>query len=330
MYSAVVNSPETELSAEINAVITTISVLDTSKLAAAPGLLTIGSDDTAETVRYEGISGNDLTGCTRGFEGTAKAWAVGAKAARYFAAYDHNTFRTNIEDVYALASAAETPAGAQTKVDTLAGLGNTKTVKQLDDALIMHLVETATLTTKGHTQLSSSVTSASEVEAATPKAVKTAMDRADAAFQSGANVKNDVVDVINAKGGSASTSDDWSTLVAKLGQLSSGIQVVTGTTTTNLSATISNLAIKPFAIVLFGDVTSKSHSSGTALARGSVIAYKNDTSFIAPDYLLAEGGLSGIMQFSSVVFGINSINYTLTIGVNTSTGAPRKYYIFGT
>lgn len=38
----------------------------------------------------------------------------------------------------ATANAAETPAGAQVKVDTLAGVGNTKTVKQLDDVVTTH------------------------------------------------------------------------------------------------------------------------------------------------------------------------------------------------
>lgn len=38
---------------------------------------------------------------------------------------------------------AETPAGAQAKVDALAGVGNTKTVKQLDDEVTAHLADFA-------------------------------------------------------------------------------------------------------------------------------------------------------------------------------------------
>ncbi|WP_159081882.1 hypothetical protein [Paenibacillus sp. CAA11] len=124
MYSAVVNSPETELAADISATDTTITVLDASKLAAAPNLFTIGADETAETVKYTGISGNKLTGCVRGFNGTAKAWVAGASVARYFTAADHEAFRENITDldgrlesVKAIADTAETPAGAQAKAD---------------------------------------------------------------------------------------------------------------------------------------------------------------------------------------------------------------------
>lgn len=49
-----------------------------------------------------------------------------------------------IDDFNALTAAdigAETPAGAQAKVDALAGVGNTKTVKQLDDEVTTHLAD---------------------------------------------------------------------------------------------------------------------------------------------------------------------------------------------
>lgn len=54
----------------------------------------------------------------------------------------------------------ETPAGAQAKVDALAGVGNTKTVKQLDDEITSHLAEDATTSTKGHVQLGTTSTTA--------------------------------------------------------------------------------------------------------------------------------------------------------------------------
>lgn len=98
MYPAQVNSPQTELSAAITNAVTTISVLNASVLPAAPNLVVIGSDETAETVLYTGKSGNDLTGCTRGFQGTAKAWGAGVKVARNFTAYDYDSLRTNVMD----------------------------------------------------------------------------------------------------------------------------------------------------------------------------------------------------------------------------------------
>lgn len=97
MFPAVANSPATELSAAITDIQTTITLLDASKLPDAPNIATIGVDESAETVRYEGKSGNELTGVTRGFSGTAaKAWGVGVGVARYFTAYDADALRENV------------------------------------------------------------------------------------------------------------------------------------------------------------------------------------------------------------------------------------------
>lgn len=98
MYPAVVNSLQTELTAAIDETQTTITVTDATLLPAAPNLAVIGSDETAETILYTGKSGNNLLGVTRGFQGTAKGWSAGVKVARYFTAYDHDTFRGNIQD----------------------------------------------------------------------------------------------------------------------------------------------------------------------------------------------------------------------------------------
>ncbi|WP_434750265.1 tail fiber protein [Paenibacillus amylolyticus] len=99
MYAAAVNSPSTELASDINATDTSIDVLDASKLPAAPNLVTVGGDETAETILYTGKTGNTLTGCTRGFEGTAKGWAAGSLAARNHTAYDYEAGRANIADL---------------------------------------------------------------------------------------------------------------------------------------------------------------------------------------------------------------------------------------
>lgn len=98
MYPAQANSPVTELAAEIDAIQTTIPLVDATRLPAAPNLATIGTDDSAETVLYTGVSGNDLTGVTRGFQGEAKSWVAGSKVARYLTAYDIDTMRENISE----------------------------------------------------------------------------------------------------------------------------------------------------------------------------------------------------------------------------------------
>ncbi|WP_217597177.1 hypothetical protein [Cohnella sp. GbtcB17] len=106
MYPAMVNSPQTELSAGIDAAQTTVPVTDASKLPPAPNLATIGSDETAETILYTGKTGNTLTGVTRGYQGTAKAWTTGVKVARLFTAADWDAARNNLQD---LAAADPTP-----------------------------------------------------------------------------------------------------------------------------------------------------------------------------------------------------------------------------
>ena len=96
MYPAKVNSPATTLSSGINDIVTTIPLTDASVVPAAPNLALIGTGEDAETVLYTGKSGNDLTGCTRGFQGTAKSWDSGTSVARFFTAYDYDTLRTNL------------------------------------------------------------------------------------------------------------------------------------------------------------------------------------------------------------------------------------------
>ena len=105
MYPGMVNSPQTELAQAIDDQTTTIPLVDASKLPPAPNLAVIGTGEDAETVLYEGVDGNDLTGVTRGFQGTAKAWPQGAKVARTFTAYDYDALRENVEDHTASTSA---------------------------------------------------------------------------------------------------------------------------------------------------------------------------------------------------------------------------------
>ncbi|EHQ88303.1 tail fiber protein [Desulfosporosinus youngiae] len=64
------------------------------------------------------------------------------------------------------------------------GLQSALNAKADQTVVTAHLAEDATLTTKGHVQLSSSTTSTSTTLAATPSAVKVAMDKANAAIPS--------------------------------------------------------------------------------------------------------------------------------------------------
>lgn len=95
MYQAKINSPSTTLAVGIDAIITSISVVDSSVLPPAPNLLTIGSGEDAETCRYTNITGNTVT-VERGFQGVAKSWDLGVVVGRNYTAYDHDTFIANI------------------------------------------------------------------------------------------------------------------------------------------------------------------------------------------------------------------------------------------
>lgn len=97
MYSAVVNSPKTELMTDITETDTEIEVTDASVLLQPEGLAVIGNGEGAETIQYASVEGNILKDCVRGFQGTAKPWGVGARLSRNFMAYDHDTFKENIE-----------------------------------------------------------------------------------------------------------------------------------------------------------------------------------------------------------------------------------------
>lgn len=99
MYSGVVNSPSTALTSAIDGIQTTITVNDASKLPAAPNIAVIGKSDDAETILYTGKSGNDLTGVTRGFQGTAKNWNLGINVARFFTNYDYSALTQNVQEI---------------------------------------------------------------------------------------------------------------------------------------------------------------------------------------------------------------------------------------
>lgn len=99
MYPPVVNSPKTELTEVITESQTDIAVMDASVLLQGEGIAVIGNGDAAETITYTLIDGNTLKGCTRGFEGAARAWSAGTRIARNFTAYDLEATQDNITEV---------------------------------------------------------------------------------------------------------------------------------------------------------------------------------------------------------------------------------------
>ena len=93
------NGPVTTLAAALGAAETTMELEDVSKLPAAPNVLTIGSSEDAELVRYTSVTGNYLA-IERGFNGTvAKAWEAGTRVGRYITAQDISALQRNITEL---------------------------------------------------------------------------------------------------------------------------------------------------------------------------------------------------------------------------------------
>ena len=98
MYPAKAGSPQTMLTAEITNDATSITVEDPTVLPAAPNICVIGEEANAEIIAYTSISGNTVSGLSRGLGGTTpQAWVAGTAVARNFTSFDHDTFKANIE-----------------------------------------------------------------------------------------------------------------------------------------------------------------------------------------------------------------------------------------
>ena len=100
MYPAKAGSPKTQLTAELSASGTSMTVADASVLPAAPNLCVLGDDENAEVVLYNAISGNVVSGLVRAQGGTtASVWPVNTDVARNYTSFDHDRFIENIEDL---------------------------------------------------------------------------------------------------------------------------------------------------------------------------------------------------------------------------------------
>lgn len=100
MYSAKAGSPKTQLTAELSASGTSMSVADASVLPPAPNLCVLGDDKTAEVVMYTEITGNTVKLSQRGLGGTtASVWPVNTDVARNYTSFDHDRFIENIVDL---------------------------------------------------------------------------------------------------------------------------------------------------------------------------------------------------------------------------------------
>lgn len=110
-------------------------------------------------------------------------------------------------------------------------------VSGLDEKLVESKVE-----------LSSAIDGTRDTVAATEKAVKTAYDRANEAFQSASNGKTQIATAITGKGVSASGSDTFAQLASKVSSISVGAKVATGSMKgIYIGANINNYYLSPIS-----------------------------------------------------------------------------------
>lgn len=97
-------------------------------------------------------------------------------------------------------------------------------------------------------ELSNATNGTRETVAATEKAVKTAYDRANEAFQSASNGKTQIATAITGKGVSASGSDTFAQLASKVSSISVGAKVATGSMKgIYIGANINNYYLSPMS-----------------------------------------------------------------------------------
>lgn len=97
LYPGIAFSPVAELTDNVGAGDTIIPVSDVEAFPPAPNLATIGTDEEGETILYAAKTATALSGCTRGVEGTARAWSAGEPIARNWTAKDHGDLITFVE-----------------------------------------------------------------------------------------------------------------------------------------------------------------------------------------------------------------------------------------
>ena len=124
MYAGQTNSPATTLSGALSSSATTVNVTDASVFPSPPFPLTIGTDSSqSETVLVTAINGNALT-VTRGWDGSASAWATNTPCARVFTAKDLNDVQSNISALNSGKAESSAIPSAYTSTPNMDGTGS--------------------------------------------------------------------------------------------------------------------------------------------------------------------------------------------------------------
>ncbi len=188
-----------------------------------------------------------------------------------------------VRDLNALANAVDDKAGVANGLATLDVDGKVPSTQ-------VPAIPNASTSVTGKVMLSSSVISTSEGLAATPKAVKTAMDRADAAFLQANDqktkwasvigsplsssdtssvlqsktqtIKNTLASNLSAKGQAAIGTETLTNLVNKVASVNTGKKYATGTINpTSFPITVTGLSFQPAIVRLTGDNGASPYTS---------------------------------------------------------------------
>ncbi|AZK47093.1 phage tail protein [Paenibacillus lentus] len=190
-------------------------------------------------------------------------------------------------------------------------------------------VPTASLTEAGIVQLSNATNSTSEAQAATSKAVKLAYDAAAAAqttanaansasaaaFQLGNERKAEVVAALVAKGISASTSESWDSLIAKMAGIikatgnATAAQLLQGYTASNASGAFTGTMINRSAEAHHQLATDTAREPGIRVFFQPPAGYYNGSSWV---YAASPQLSSGNLPKDVNIFGIQGILERLT------------------
>lgn len=156
----------------------------------------------------------------------------------------------------------------QIDVDT-SNLATKQELQTVDNKVTTHLAEKASLTTEGHVQLSDATNSTSKVLAATPSAVKEAMDRADAAFTSASNGKQAVGNAITGvdDGVVIPTDPTYQELADAIGEIETGKKWASGENeVVDGEIIVTDLGFTPSIVVASGKGGYGSRGNGSSLA----------------------------------------------------------------
>ena len=196
-------------------------------------------------------------------------------------------------------------------------------VSNIDTRLTQHLAQNASTTQSGHVQLNNTVTSTSTIQAATANAVKTAYDRAEAAFSQANDIKTKWASVVgsplvssdtqaqlqtktqtikdtlasnlSAKGQTASGTETLTSLVNKVANVNTGRKYANGTATTG-TPTLQFQFLESTNLKYLDHITV----SGLTFrpSKVTLVKYENNANVYITEYIRSLGSLSEVASTS--------------------------------